>query len=303
MRMMSQMPCRAWSRWCGAALLGAALGRAAVAAPADCVEPARAAALMATVNVGEAAFAAADRAGFVEASTRVDGLLRCMDEVFEPGDAAALHRFMALRRYFDKDLPGAEAALRGWLATNREAELSLEVAPEGHPLRALFIAAEAVQPAASVELAVPAGRSLGIDGRLTRRAVGGRPFVGQLLDGEGKVLWTAYEADPSVAPAWLSVGPTPVAAASTAKRAPNRRLRRGVVAGSAALGAGGLYAAARVAHNEALSLESPVYAEDPAEVDQFVAEYGAAQRRANTLSLSAAGLGLVALGFGVSVAF
>jgi hypothetical protein len=58
-----------------------------------------------------------------------------------------------------------------------------------------------------------------------------------------------------------------------------------------------------VAHNEALSLESPVYAEDPAEVDQFVAEYGAAQRRANTLSLSAAGLGLVALGFGVSVAF
>ncbi len=161
---------------------------AALAEP--CAESAFAPDLQAALRRADEAFVGMDRDAFHDAVAEVDASLACQAEPVVALDVAALHRVHGYLAFLDGEQAVALASFYALRATMPRADLPVDVAPSGHPLRVLFDDA-ASYSRATVPLPPPAYGWIAIDGRPATRAPAERPFVWQRFDGSGAVLETA----------------------------------------------------------------------------------------------------------------
>ncbi len=221
-----------------------------------------------------------DPTAFEAAIATERAMLPCMGRIVDSALAARVHRAEGLAAFLARDLDGARRAFAAARAADEAITLPPEMAPEGGPLREAW----AALPVAAYDqklTRVEAGVGVYTDGvwRLDGRYGGGdlapldRPFVAQQLADTEIVAWTVYAQSPRDLPvleaepqaksgwAWWATGGT-------------------ALAGGALLGAA--YAADA---NYRQSTDVPV-ADERREV-------------VNGLAGASAGLGALALGFGV----
>lgn len=259
-------------------------GRAACPADTD--------AFSASVDAASAAFAAMDVEGFSSRQARADADLACLEEPLTRSDVAAYHRMSGMSAFLQRDREGAVAAFRAALAVQPAFELPASIAPEGHPLRALYEQAAVATDADPVAVLVPRGATLLVDGqRSTTRPVD-RPALLQLLGPDGAVLWSGRVDAGAVLPAWPEV-PEVEGVAEALPVAPMPAPRKVSIpllsgAGVAVVAAGGLYAgawASRAAYD------------DP---DTPFEDLDGLRTRTNTLTTASQVTAVTAVGLGVA---
>lgn len=114
--------------------------------PASAACPATAQELRDELDVALEAYGAFDWDGFSAQLTEVDTSLTCLIERVPADTAADLHLVQALGAFMLRDEAQVQVAFRGALAAAPGFALSEELAPPGHPLRALYEQAAAVPP-------------------------------------------------------------------------------------------------------------------------------------------------------------
>ncbi len=148
--------------------------------------------LRASIALAEDAFVELDTEGFARAATDAGYTLSCLEEPLTPLDAAGYHRMKALKAFVDGSPEDATLAFQAVYASQPGYTLPTEMAPIGHPLRAAFDAAlELAEPGAFL-LPRPAAGWVSVDGRRTRTAPDGRPWLFQLFGDDSQVESVAW---------------------------------------------------------------------------------------------------------------
>jgi hypothetical protein len=188
---------------------------------------------------------------------------------------------MALSAFLDKDDGRSVASLHAAVRSDPAFDLPRDLFPDGHPLRLHLQVARSLQPGTLRPLPRPAEGAVTVDGTPAEAAPGDRPSVLQWSVVEIGVRDTSYLAVGATMPAW---GPIPAPDPGDRARRPWPVL---AAASGTAVAAGGLYGLA--AARQARFLDSATPYED----------LPGLQRQANTLTVAAAGSGLLAVGLGV----
>ncbi len=221
-----------------------------------------------------------DPAAFEAAIVTERAMIPCMGRVVDAALAARVHRAEGLAAFLARDLDGARRAFAAARAAAPEIALPPEMAPEGGPLREAW----AALPVAEYDQVLPLvdqGWSVWVDG-VARvdgptgrpRVPAERPFIIQQNAAAEVVEWTLYARSPADVP-----GQAPPASERQAGWA-------WWVSGGTALAGGALLGAAFAADaNYRQSTEVPVA--------------DARREVVNGLAGASAGLGALALGFGV----
>ncbi|MBM4364981.1 MAG: hypothetical protein FJ102_02120 [Deltaproteobacteria bacterium] len=221
-----------------------------------------------------------DPAAFEAAIATERAMLPCMGRVVDTTLAARLHRAEGLAAFLARDLDTARRAFAAARAADEAITLPPEMAPEGGPLREAWSALPAVSYDQKLTRA-EVGVGVYTDGvwRHDGRYGGGdlapldRPFVAQRLRDTEIVAWTVYAQSPADLPVLET---EPQARAAWAWWA----------SGGTAIAGGALLGAAYAADaNYRQSTDIPT-ADQQREV-------------VNGLAAASAGLGTLALGFGV----
>ncbi len=160
-------------------------------------------------------FATLDEDSFFDTAQQAQSALGCLDEVFLPPNAAAYHRLMGLRAFFDGDEDSAVVAFRASQAIEPDYELSAKIAPVGGKLHRLWIQARQGPNPFIGSFNAPAGKYAYVDGTETRTRAEDLPSIIQYGSGDGSVDWTGYVAPgvtppvelPEMAPAVAQVEP------------------------------------------------------------------------------------------------
>lgn len=190
----------------------------------------------------ETAWTQLDRPGFAVAVGELRDELPCLRDPLTPADAAAIHRVEALDLFLVGDRDAAARAYSAAVLLEPAYQLPLGIAPEGNPLRRVWLEGQALGPGPSRELARPADGALLIDGSRSLRRAELRPVVWQRVDGQGRVVDTAYLAPGEPVPAyrtWTHTGP-PQSPAEVPKTREHRPLV--AVAAVAGVASGALWA-------------------------------------------------------------
>ncbi len=171
---------------------------AGVASAQDC-EPTSAEQLSSTMQQALLDFATLDEESFYASIAKAEATLPCLDEVFLPPNAAAYHRMMGLKGFFDGDDDAATVAFRAALAIEPDYALSGKLAPEGGKLHRLWSGAQSGPNPFIGSFNAPAGKYAYVDGVETRTYAEDLPNIVQYGPGDGSILWTGY-VDANVVP-------------------------------------------------------------------------------------------------------
>jgi hypothetical protein len=275
----------------------------ASALAADCAEPATAAQLVDTITAAEAAFAEMDGAGFERARARGEAQVGCLAEPITPPDAAAWHRVEALAAFMAQDDAAAISAFRSSLAIQPAFAIPTRIAPDGHPLRALYDRARAMPPSATEPMPAPPETLLYVDGARAAERPTERPIVLQAMGPTGGILGSDALGSGEALPDWARGAPSVAAVRDTAPDRPAREPRppreggdhRGRTALLAASGgslvvSGALYGVAWGDHARFMDPST-----NTSELDEW-------RRRTNTTTAASAAMGGVAVGlFGAAL--
>jgi hypothetical protein len=256
---------------------------------AACPEDVSAPRFLAQLELAEERFLAMDGAVFSVAMDEASFMVPCLAELVTPQLASQYHRLQGLNLFMSRNEERARAAFAAARAADPQADLPLELVPEGHAIRELWATADPAGPAARVPL--PVSGWLGFDGLAAERRPQTRPTLLQVMTGEGAVQASVWLEPGDPLPAYEAI-PLPVARAEglSLPRAP---LLAG--GGAAALLGGVLYG---VAASRAARFEQP----KPA--DTTLDDLRGSQRVTNTLvagSVVAGGLSVLTLGAAVVV--
>lgn len=227
-----------------------------------------------------AAFGDLDKAGVASARSALLADLECLSAPLSPAEAARVHRVEAMARFVGGNREGAVTAWRSAVAAEPAWAFPDSLAPAGNPFRVAFETARTLGPGASVDVGVPSGVVLLVDGTSAGARPTERPAVVQVQDLAGAVKWSAYVDAGEAIPGLEHFAPAPIATVTEPK--PQRKVRVSfVAAGGAAAASAGLYVAALTMKGTYLD---PEYAATASREDS-----DALRTRANTLGWAGAG--------------
>jgi hypothetical protein len=169
------------------------IGATAQAAPV-CPEPVSSRAFHQQVSSGDAAYAEMDMDAFQQSRVQVRKMVPCLAEPITPAQAAGYHRLEALGSFLGRDHAGAVASLRALIAAAPGYQLSLDLAPDGHPLRTYFMIAEGTPAAPAITISPQGDGWLAIDGATSTDWPVDRPYLVQSFDGTGQVSSSALRS-------------------------------------------------------------------------------------------------------------
>lgn len=270
--------------------------------------------LTTALRQAESAYGSADVDGFLAATSEMDTMLPCMQEQVPRSMVARLHRTFGIRAFVDRQPERAAAAFRGARSLEPDYHFPPQLVPAQHPMAKLYEENSEIGPSEPVD--APATGALVFDGRRRPERPQERLSLFQRIDSDENVAETVllWPGDPM--PSYEVAVAEPVAVApepgpkkpervkqpkpekapkepkepkepkqaSTKKGGPMVPLLI-TAAGTAAL-AGGVYAAAGVSRG--------AYENAPLE------HKDALKGRTNALVFTSAGLGVAAVGVGVT---
>lgn len=118
--------------------------------------------------------------------------LACAGELLGLHTAAKVHEAAALASFAAADADSARIAWASLLVSWPHYALSEDIAPTGHPLRALFDEAQSLPPGTPSTVRIPIGSFLRLDGVRTEERFSQRAALVQVLTDPGEVLYTGY---------------------------------------------------------------------------------------------------------------
>ena len=206
---------------------------------AECVTTA--AQIEAAAEAVRVAYLNADVEGVREEWANTLSVLGCAGELLGLHTAAKVHEAAALASFAAADAEATRIAWASLLVSWPHYALSEDLAPTGHPLRALFDEAQRLPPGTPSTVRIPIGSFLRLDGVRTEERFSQRAALVQVLTDLGEVLYSGY--------AWPHDAlPPPL---------PRRALAPQLRAGRAFITVGGLALAGGVAAGAAaMSLEA-----------------------------------------------
>jgi hypothetical protein len=261
-------------------LLAAAVALALPAAwGQDCAEASTTVQLAATLDAAEAAWIGADEARFLLTMEEAVLQLPCVTDPVEPSLAARYHRDLGLWLFASQQPELAQAAFAAARRVSPDQGLPLDMAPEGHPVRTIFVASSPdtdLQPAPR-----PVGGQVLFDG-----SPGDRPTqVNAIfqLEVDGSASLTQYLQPDSELPAYELWVPPP-------KRRP-KGWHYAVGAGALAVASGSMLLGAR--SSQASFREDPPGTQE--ELDALYGRNRALSTGSAILAGTAGALGVVAV--------
>jgi hypothetical protein len=259
---------------------------------AACPEDISAQRFQAQLELAEGRFLAMDGAVFSVAMDEASFMVPCLTELVTPALASQYHRLQGLNLFMSRNEERAKAAFAAARAANPQAELPLELVPEGHAIRELWATADPSGP--SVRIGAPVTGYLSFDGETGDRRPQTRPTLLQVVSGEHTPTASVWLEPGDPLPAYESI-PLPVARDQQDQRFSLPRVPLLAGSGAAALLGGVLYG---VAATRAARFEGP----KPA--DMTLDDLRGSQRATNTMvvgSVVAGGVSALTLGAAVVV--
>lgn len=248
--------------------------------------PTSAVAVSARVDEAMGALEQLDQAAFHSAETAMLTDLGCLTETVPRSLAAGIHRVVGIGHFLDHETDGAERAFAAARAIEPAWHFPSAIAPAGHPLLTAW-EARPVAALASTPLPAPATGDVLLDGRSARSRATELPAIFQRVSEDGSISQSAYLAPADPVPDYPTAPPVTVGSTTQVKEK-HTSVPIAAIAAAGAAAAVGTYAVAGV------------YAGDYRNNDHDDAELTALRSKANSLSLTAAGIGGVALGLGVT---
>ena len=241
-----------------------------------------------TLRVDEAmgAMEQLDQAAFVTAETALLADLTCIGETVPRSLAAGIHRVVGIGLYLQHDTDGAGRAFAAARTIEPAWRFPSSIAPAGHPLLTAW-EARPVAALASLPLPAPARGDVLLDGRSARSRAAELPVIFQRTGEDGSIAQTLYLGPMDPVPSYEAAA-SPAISSTTPVKSKHTSVPVAAVAGAAAAAAIGTYAIAGV------------YAGDYRDNEHTDAELDGLRSKANAFSLTAAGIGGVALGLGVT---
>lgn len=248
---------------------------------AACPEPQDTQHLLNAMASAEASFASMNSVAFDDSVAEMRRVLPCVNAPLSALDVAEVHQIEAYDAFLRRS---NDEVLRHFAAMQHSAPAAVlpsSVAPEGHPLRALWTGATLMLPPETELLPPPRDAALRIDGVGTRERPTALPSVVQLIDEDGSVRWT------------LLVDPGQALPIYERELLPDPEKPRGKPVG-ALLGAAGSVMVAGALWGFAEASERSFQDENTPYQD-----LGALRKQTNGLLLGSAAAGATALGLGV----
>jgi hypothetical protein len=254
---------------------------------AACPEAISAQQFQAQLQLAEGRFVAMDGAVFSVAMDEASFMVPCLSDLVTAELASQYHRLQGLHLFMSRNEERARAAFAAARAANPQAELPLELVPEGHAIRELWATADPSGP--SVRIGAPVSGHLLFDGEPGDRRPQTRPTLLQVVSPEEMPTASVWLEPGDPLPAYESI-PLPL---ERDDRFSLPRVPLLAGGGAVALLGGVLYG---VAATRAAQFERP----KPA--DMTLDDLRGAQRVTNTLVVgSVVAGGLSALTFGTAV--
>jgi hypothetical protein len=176
---------------------------ASLASAQDC-EPVSAERISSMMQQALLDFATLDEDSFYRTTEQAAESLPCLDEVLLAPNAAAYHRLMGLKAFFDGQDEVAVISFRASQHIEPDYVLSSKIAPEGGKLHRLWAQAEAGPSPFIGSFTTPGGMYAWVDGAEGTLQAEDLPSIVQYGIGEDEVAWTAYllpgEQPPSTMP-------------------------------------------------------------------------------------------------------
>lgn len=173
---------------------------------ADCTETVKAQEINALVQDALMGFAIMDEEGFYASTEEAQAKLPCLDEVFLPPNAAAYHRLLGIRAFYDGDDAGSTLAFRAARMVEPDFLLSDKIAPEGGKLHQAYEAAGAMPSPRFVRLRLPSDTQIFVNGSVIESQPSDVPAIVQVAQ-KGDVIWTSYLAPGTEIPAEILTEP------------------------------------------------------------------------------------------------
>ena len=259
-------------------------------ARAECAELVSSRSFGQMISEGDGAFADLDEATFYSARARARNAIPCLKEPLDTAKVAAWHRLDALGHFLERDHGGTVRSFRSVLTVAPGYLLPESLAPEDHPLRIDFEAAQGLGSGPSEALPPPADGSLLIDGVNTLEVPLDRPYLFQRLDASGMVAQSTVVDSGQAAPIYEAGRVRGGSRTGTTAKASRGGFKVNgplmATAGVAAIASGGLYMLARGASQNFW---------DPSTADE---ELAGLRSRTNLYQGLSLGAGLVAVGAG-----
>ncbi|MSP54445.1 MAG: hypothetical protein EXR69_02385 [Myxococcales bacterium] len=246
----------------------------------SCAGTSTVAEFLAASAAGEAAFAEMDVDALVKAQKDGARALPCLAEPVKPKDAAAFHRMNGLLLFTRPDLAGALSEFHAARRLEPGYQIPESVAPQGHPLVALYDASASADEGELQPVQASGGGEILVDGVRTSLRPNGVSVIVQRVDALGKIENSLYLEAKTALPSW----------AIPPKAVSRRGLHAGFIAGTAgaAVVGGVTYGLALSAKGEFGDTAHPVPD----------SELPGLRERANTLTYASMGVGAVALALG-----
>ena len=185
--------------------------------------------------------------------------IECLDTFLSRHHGAEFHRVEGVRLFVDRNSPEAQKHFAAARALEPNYSFPTDLVPEGNPLLDDYQALEPI--AGSFEtVARPRAGSIKLDGSSTLNRGLERPVTFQLADASGKVVLSKVLAAADAPPAYDAEESASTGGSEKAPKTPKEPREKGakkgpsvpllVVAGAAAVAAGGLYGGAFVSRGQ-----------------------------------------------------
>lgn len=176
---------------------------ASQSAYAKCEKPTTIAELMKISQDGEKAFAEMSLERLLTFSTRAKEIVvPCLSEKITTRDASAFHRLMALEAFTHNNKNRVVAEFHAARKLDPGYELPVDVAPEGHPLRALYDKSAFAEDGKLEVVFPPEGGYVTVGGVRNAPRPEKTPAIVQAFDPFNKVLETRYLQPGETLPSW-----------------------------------------------------------------------------------------------------
>ena len=184
-------------RWLCALALAVALGLASSPAHAECKAAYTGAQLVEDLEKMTLSLRSLDEVTFKAAGQRLETGLPCVGNPIPTAVFASAFRYIGTYHYLNNDEPGSRRWFRSSLELDPTFYWDINDLGEGHPLRLLFeeersTAGTPTTPVAGMQLNVPAGSKLLLDGRTLSEAAAtlDRPHLLQVVGADNNVRQT-----------------------------------------------------------------------------------------------------------------